>query len=86
MAEIEHAVFTVAKLARYGCVVYNFKEREIVVFYEAESDLNEGEARKVLAKFLPKYMLPNRFNRVQSMPRNGAGKIDRAFLNKQVNV
>ena len=85
LAEIEHALFTSAKLAQYGCVVYDFKKREIVACYEASTDLDEGETRRTLTKFLPKYMLPTRFWRFDSMPRNGAGKIDRALLNGQVN-
>jgi len=85
LAEIEHAVFTTAKIAQYGCVVYDFKNREIVVFYESEAELDEGVSRKALTQFLPKYMLPTRFIRFDSMPRNGAGKIDRALLNKRIN-
>lgn len=85
LAEIEHAVFSSAKLAQQGCVVYNFKSREIVLFYEASEDLDEGLVRKALTQYLPKYMLPTRFYRFDSMPRNGAGKIDRAFLNRQIN-
>lgn len=85
LAEIEHAIFTSARLAQYGCVVYDFKRREIVVFYEASEDLDEGMTRRALMQYLPKYMLPTKFNRVASMPRNGAGKIDRARLEAQVN-
>ena len=85
LAEIEHAIFTSAKLAQYGCVVYDFKKREIVACYEAAADLDDGVARRTLTHFLPKYMLPTRFWRFDTMPRNGAGKIDRALLNKRIN-
>lgn len=85
LAEIEHAVVNTAALARNACVVYDHQAREIVLFYEADTDLDMGEVRRELSKCLPKYMLPTRFHRMEALPRGGTGKIDRALLNRQVN-
>lgn len=85
LAEIEHAVVNTAALARNACVVYDHQAREIVLFYEADADLDMGVVRRELAKCLPKYMLPTRFHRMEALPRGGTGKIDRALLNRQVN-
>lgn len=85
LAEIEHAVVNTAALARNACVVYDHQAREIVLFYEADTDLDMGMVRRELSKYLPKYMLPTRLHRMKALPRGGTGKIDRALLNRQVN-
>ena len=85
LSEIEHAVVNTAALARNACVVYDHQAREIVLFYEADADLDMGMVRRELSKYLPKYMLPTRLHRMEALPRGGTGKIDRAFLNRQVN-
>ncbi|MEG1788838.1 MAG: AMP-binding protein [Kiritimatiellia bacterium] len=86
LAEIEHIMFNVAKIAPYGCVVYDFQKREIVVVYESSEELSLVVVRKRLMSFLPKYIIPGRLLRMDQMVRNGAGKIDRALLNRQINV
>lgn len=85
LAEIEHVIINTLKLVQNGCVVYNFKAREITLFYEATQELNIAEFRKRVAAKLPKYMIPTVCLRMESLPRGGTGKVDRALLNKQVN-
>ena len=68
-----------------GCVVYNFKAKEITLFYEADQELNPAVVRREIAKKLPKYMIPAVYIREVSLPRGGTGKIDRALLNKRIN-
>jgi acyl-coenzyme A synthetase/AMP-(fatty) acid ligase len=79
LGEIEHAVLAVDGI-RNNCVVYNQNKREITLFYECDQELAPAFIREKLSSTLPKYMLPTVFNRMDQMPRNPNGKIDRAKL------
>jgi len=85
LTEIEHVIVNTLKLVANGCVVYNFKAKEITLFYEAEQELNPALVRCQIAAALPKYMIPSVYIREESLPRGGTGKIDRALLNKRIN-
>ena len=43
-------------------------------------DLSDTTIRKKLSSKLPKYMLPNKIKKVETIPRNANGKIDRQGL------
>lgn len=79
LGEIEHAVLQVDGLSNC-CVAYNQGKKEIVLFYEGGQDLSPAFLREKLSAFLPKYMLPTVFNRMDLLPRNPNGKIDRQKL------
>jgi len=79
LGEIEHAVLKIDGL-RNACVVYNHHKKEIVLFYESKEELTPAFLREALLPLLPKYMLPTVFRWMETMPRNGNGKIDRARL------
>ena len=79
LGEIEHAVFQVAGV-RNACVVYDQNKKEIVLFYESESELSPAVFREQLLKSLPKYMLPTAYHRLDNIPLNANGKIDRQKL------
>ena len=85
LTEIEHVIVNTLKLVANGCVVYNFKAKEITLFYEGDQDLNPAVVRREIASKLPKYMIPAVYIREASLPRGGTGKIDRALLNKRIN-
>ncbi|KAA0126164.1 AMP-binding protein [Chryseobacterium sp. SN22] len=86
MGEIEHIVVNTLKIAKNACCVYNRADKEIVLYYENPEDIQPAFFRKELLASLPKYMIPTVYIRYDEMPRNPNGKIDRAFLNQQVNV
>jgi len=50
---------------------------ELVAFIESEVDIELSDLRKYLEKRVPSYMIPKRFVRMDSLPRNDRGKIDR---------
>ena len=79
LGEIEHAVLTVSGI-RNCCIAYNHNKREIVLFYECDGELEPAQIREHLSGSLPRYMLPTVFHRLQLLPRNPNGKIDRANL------
>ena len=84
LGEIENAVLGTG-LIKITCIVYNHHNKEIVMFYESDTDVNFGELRKNLLQFIPKYMIPTKYIKVDKMPINANGKIDRLILNKEIN-
>jgi len=85
LGEIEHTVVNTLKIAKNACCVYNHANKEIVLYYENDFDIEAALFRKELLISLPKYMIPTQYVRYDEMPRNPNGKIDRAFLNRQAN-
>jgi acyl-coenzyme A synthetase/AMP-(fatty) acid ligase len=83
MGEIEHAVLQVEGI-RNCCVVYHHGRKEITLFYESDQDLSSAAIRVRLGAFLPKYMLPTVFRRMELLPRNPNGKIDRNNLAEMI--
>tara|TARA_R110002073_G_scaffold322276_2_gene498825 strand:+ start:7725 stop:9242 length:1518 start_codon:yes stop_codon:yes gene_type:complete len=80
LGEIEHVVVNTLKLVKNGCIVYNNLKKEIILFYEADVDVSILEFRKKIATALPKYMIPTKYIRMDQLPRNTNGKIDRLAL------
>ncbi|SHK87891.1 amino acid adenylation domain-containing protein [Selenomonas ruminantium] len=63
-----------------ACVLYDHGEKKIVLIYEGREEIPFRDIREGIGKVLPKYMLPNICYRVEEMPRNPNGKIDRKRL------
>lgn len=85
LGEIEHVLIDTLKLVKYACVVYQYSNKEITLFYEKNGDVNEIDIRKALSKVFPRYMIPTVYHCMDELPRNTNGKIDRLFLSKKVN-
>ncbi len=84
IGEIETAVLSLPEIEN-GCILYDEKTQKIVLFYQCAQ--KEDAERRILASLrvlLPKYMLPNRFVRMESLPLNQNGKIDRARLKESL--
>ena len=58
LGEIEHVIVNTLRLVKNGCVVYQYQNKEITLFYENETEISPAEFRKALASTLPKYMIP----------------------------
>jgi amino acid adenylation domain-containing protein len=85
LGEIEHVIVNTLKMAKNGCVVYQTQRKEITLFYESPTEISPAEFRKQIATILPKYMIPTVYIRLDEMPRNTNGKIDRLLLKNQIN-
>jgi len=85
LGEIENAVYGTGFI-KTVCVVYDKGNKEIVMFYTADAELNIGEFKKELIRFIPKYMIPGKYIRLDVLPTNANGKIERLKLNQQVNI
>jgi acyl-coenzyme A synthetase/AMP-(fatty) acid ligase len=80
LGEIEHVLLSSMSQIDNACVIYNRERKEITLFYECKEAITPAAIRQKLNELLPKYMLPSVFHRVESMPRNPNGKIDRQFF------
>ncbi|HZR21637.1 MAG TPA: amino acid adenylation domain-containing protein [Verrucomicrobiae bacterium] len=79
LGEIEHAVLKITEI-RNGCVTYDQAKKELILHFESDQPLSPGLIRERLLAYLPKYMLPTVYNRLEQLPRNPNGKIDRQRL------
>lgn len=84
IGEIETAILG-SHMVDNCCVVYDFANKKIVMFYQAKEELNMVAFRKSLSNCIPRYMLPSEYHREDILRQNGSGKIDRAYYNKQIN-
>lgn len=85
LGEIEHVVENDLKIVDYCCAVYHYARKEIVLFYENGDEVSDRDFRTALSKVFPSYMLPNVFCRLDALPRNANGKIDRLLLKEKIN-
>jgi amino acid adenylation domain-containing protein len=66
-----------------SCCVYNKEKGKIVLFYVGELEVKDLVT--ILKDKLPRYMIPNRVERLEVMPLTANGKLDRVTLGKRVN-
>lgn len=85
LGEIEHVIVNTLKMAKNGCIVYNFDKKEIILFYESKVEIPVAEFRKQIGTALPKYMVPTVYFHMDELPRNTNGKIDRLYLKNKIN-
>lgn len=60
-------------------------EKELVVYFTAQSVLNRRELVDFLQSILPEYMIPSRFVQLEELPLNANGKVDRKALPNAFN-
>lgn len=73
LGEIENAISSVDGVYR-NCCIFDPKRDGIFAFYESEKEI---ELEYELEKKLQSYMIPKKFIRLDKMPLNNNGKIDR---------
>lgn len=77
LGEIEAAVSSFEAVCQ-NCCIYDIIKKRIVLFYSG--DLEEKELTEKLKQMLPEYMIPSRKIKMESLPLNMNGKIDRIKL------
>lgn len=85
LGEIENVLINDIKLVEYCCAVYRYSKKEIVLYYESKEDITVAGFRSAMKNMLPAYMLPSSFVRMELLPRNTNGKIDRLLLSNKAN-
>lgn len=83
LGEVESVAAANKAVGECACVYDNAK-RKLVLFFTGK--LKETEIDKVLRESLPYYMLPDRYEKIQSMPHNSNGKIDRVALKEILHL
>lgn len=85
LGEIEHVIENKLKLVKYCCAVYHYSKKEIVLYYENENEITDKDFRTAISKVFPNYMIPSVFIKMDELPRNTNGKIDRLTLKNKIN-
>lgn len=85
LGEIEHVIENDLKLVKYCCAVYRSEQKEIVLYYESDKEITDKEFRTAISKVFPTYMIPSVYIRMDELPRNTNGKIDRLLLKNKAN-
>ena len=80
LGEIETAFQAVEGISRV-CCIYDEPNTKIIGFYVGEPDAKE--IIRQLTEKLPRFMIPNIFRKVETMPITKNGKIDRKTLMKE---
>lgn len=84
LGEIENAVNSILEISNM-CVLYEENIKEICLFYESSnSGLSKVDIIMQISKLVPKYMVPSTIIKVDKMPLNPNGKIDRILLKKKL--
>ena len=77
LGEIESAAMGINGINR-SCCAYFEKRKMIIMVYEGE--ITENELNDELKKRIPEYMLPSRIIKLDTMPMNANGKVDRKLI------
>ena len=77
LEEIERAFEKLEGVSRC-CCLFDKKRNKLLGFYTGDSE--EKEVHQELKRYLPSYMIPSRIRRIEEMPLNKNGKIDRKYL------
>ncbi|MCR5739237.1 MAG: amino acid adenylation domain-containing protein [Lachnospiraceae bacterium] len=80
LGEIETAVSSIPSV-RLNCCIFDHIDKLLILYYEG--DEGKKEIRKQLKDLLPRYMMPHKYIRLDKMPLNANGKIDRTKLKEE---
>lgn len=83
LGEIETALNSLPQLRAAVCLFDPERDKIVCVY---EGDATSGEIATAIWEMLPKYMLPNIYRRVDQMPYNVNGKIDRIRLKQEYDA
>lgn len=78
LGEIETAVLG-TKMVDNCCVIYDTKNKRIVLYYQSSADIDLAQFRKSLSNRIPRYMFPVEYHREEALRQNSSGKIDRSY-------
>ncbi len=85
LGEIEHVIENDLKLVDYCCAVYQYEKKVIVLYYQNGTEITDKDFRTALGKVFPSYMIPSVYIKMEELPRNTNGKIDRLILKNKAN-
>ena len=77
LGEIENALNSIKEINSCCCLFDKVKDHIYCIY---KGDIDRRDIILELKKYIPKYMWPNRFVKLDEMPLNLNGKIDRTYL------
>ncbi|WP_036604236.1 non-ribosomal peptide synthetase [Paenibacillus assamensis] len=81
LGEIENHLASHPLIIEVASVVWKEGEESyICAYYKSNQAIHDDELKSYLSRYLPSYMVPACFMRLEEMPLNGSGKIDRQQL------
>ncbi len=80
LGEIENAMLSVEGIEN-ACCIFNERDSEIIAVYTG--NVSSEHIGEIISNHLQHYMIPNRFEKLEAMPMNINGKIDRPRLKKE---
>lgn len=80
LGEIENAIQSINEVD-YVCCLYNSESNDIIAIYSGRADVENIIA--ALSEKVPNYMMPAVFEKIDQMPFNMNGKLDRVELKKK---
>jgi amino acid adenylation domain-containing protein len=83
LGEIDACLSNIPGVSIAATVLLNEEgDDRLVAYLVTETEVNRAHLREILQKYLPSYMVPMRFERVNALPRLPSGKVDRNALRK----
>jgi amino acid adenylation domain-containing protein len=83
LGEIDARLSDIPGVTIAATVLLNEEDSDrLVAYLVTETEINTAHLREILQKYLPSYMVPMRFERVDALPRLPSGKVDRNALRK----
>lgn len=79
LGEIEAAAAAIPQISECVCV-YDEEKQMILMLYTSAQAIDSRTISKRISERIPRYMMPNRYIRLEQMPRNANGKADRRGL------
>ena len=83
LGEIESAVNAIPSIETCVCI-YDTENSKIVLFYKS-NELDDLQVLEGAKKKLPQYMWPNEIIKLDKIPYNANGKIDRKLLKQNLS-
>jgi amino acid adenylation domain-containing protein len=83
LGEIEAALRAIPDVAD-ACVLYDASAARIEAAYVASVELEAGALRRALTAWIPRYMIPSLFHRMEAFPTNANGKVDRGGVRSAI--
>lgn len=82
LSDVEEGLKKIPEIDEAAVVVRETEQNTntLEAFYVSSSEIKPNDIRQKLEEYLPLYMLPSRYNRIEKIPLTTNGKIDRNFL------
>lgn len=83
LGEIENAARCIEGVQN-ACALFHAETQEIVLYVESPEALPQRKFNRLLRKFVPPYMIPQRLVVMEALPQNANNKINRTELKKDM--